>query len=154
MSTGAIYRLAGSKDELLKWVMEPFAAAVTNSWDALMSSDSTPVEKLDAILWAGVNLLDRFSEEFIIQLAWLRENPPPVWSEAHAFSVRLNYIRKLIAEAERRGELRSLGASAKVREYCLMELVWVPPLIVREAGVRSALAQARETLLRGAVARS
>jgi len=154
MSTGAIYRMVGSKDELLRWVMEPFAKAVTISWDALMSSDSTPVEKLDAILWTGVNLLDRFSDEFVIQLAWLRENPPPVWSEARAFSARLNYIKKLLAEAEQRGELRSLGAPVKIQAYCLMELVWVPPSIVRAAGLRGALAQARETLLRGAIAHS
>jgi AcrR family transcriptional regulator len=151
MSTGAIYRMAGSKDELLKWVMEPFAKAVTTSWDALMNSDSTPVEKLDAILWAGVNLLDRYSEEFVIQLAWLRENPPPVWGEARAFSSRLNYIRKLLAQAEESGELRPLVASAKIRSMCLMELVWVSPSIVRAAGLRGALTQARETLLRGAV---
>jgi AcrR family transcriptional regulator len=153
MSTGAIYRMAGSKDELLKWVMDPFAKAVTTSWDALMSSVSTPVEKLDAILWVGVNLLDRFSEEFVIQLAWLRENPPPVWSEAKAFSARLNYIKKLLAEAEESGELRSLSASLKIRAMCLMELVWVSPSIVRAAGLRGALAQARQTLLRGAIAR-
>jgi AcrR family transcriptional regulator len=153
MSTGAIYRMVGSKDELLKLVMQPFAKAVTNSWDALMSSDSTPVEKLDAILWTGVNLLDRFSDEFVIQLAWLRENPPPVWSEARAFSARLNYIKKLLAEAEQRGEIRSFEAPTKIQALCLMELVWVPPSIVRAAGLRGALAQARETLLRGAILR-
>jgi AcrR family transcriptional regulator len=153
MSTGAIYRMVGSKDELLKRVMQPFAKAVTNSWDALMSSDSTPIEKLDAILWAGVNLLDRFSDEFVIQLAWLRENPPPVWSEARAFSARLSYLRRLLAEAEQRGEIRSFDAPTKIQALCLMELVWVPPSIVRAAGLRGALAQARETLLRGAVLR-
>jgi len=30
------------------------------------------VEKLDAVAWLQINVLDRFQDEFKIQLAWLR----------------------------------------------------------------------------------
>jgi AcrR family transcriptional regulator len=154
MSTGAIYRLVGSKEQLLSLVMDPYVEAATTGWDVLMNSNSTPVEKLDAMLWTGIQLQERFSPEFVIQLAWVRENPPPAWSEVRGFATRLNHIKRLLAAGERSGEIRQLEGSAKIRAYCLMDLIWVPRSIIRSAGTRAALSQARETLLRGAIART
>ena len=52
-------------------------------WVSVLRSDATPVEKLDALSWVNINALDQFSDEFRIQLAWMRQSPPtanPGWS--------------------------------------------------------------------------
>ncbi|HTH07058.1 MAG TPA: helix-turn-helix domain-containing protein, partial [Ilumatobacteraceae bacterium] len=78
VSTGSVYRLVGSKEELLVSVMQSFAATVTESWSAVLESNATAVEKLDALMWVNINVLDRFTEEFRIQLGWVLESPPAV----------------------------------------------------------------------------
>ena len=42
----------------------------------VLRCDATPIEKLDALSWVNVNALDQFSDEFRIQLAWMRQSPP------------------------------------------------------------------------------
>jgi AcrR family transcriptional regulator len=153
MSTGAVYRLVGSKDELLESIMASYMKNVATAWDAVLATASTPVEKLDALLWVDINVLDKFSEEFKIQLAWLRQSPPTSTDFGH-ITTRLRDIKSLLAEGERTGQFRDVGASANVRYHCLLELTWMPETIVRSAGAWAALAQARETLLRGAAERS
>ncbi len=76
LSTGTVYRTFRSKDELLISIMQTFSDTFSDSWDAVLETSSTPIEKVDALLWVNINLLDRFSEEFRIQLAWLRQSPP------------------------------------------------------------------------------
>jgi AcrR family transcriptional regulator len=153
VSTGTFFRLVGSKDELLASIMESYIAHVGASWDAVLAADSTPVEKLDALLWVDINLLDRFHEEFKIQLAWLRQSPPTT-ADLGRFTRRAPQIEALLAEGERTGQFRDFGATAKVRANCLLELTWVSENIVRNAGPRVALALARDSLLRGAADRA
>jgi AcrR family transcriptional regulator len=153
MSTGMVYRLVGSKDELLASIMGSYIAHVAASWDAVLASKSTPVEKLDALVWVDINVLDRFSDEFKIQLAWLRQSPPTT-SDIGYVEKRLTLMKSLLADGEGGGQFRVAGASAKIRAYCLLELTWISENIVRAAGPRVALALARETLLRGAAERS
>src|SRR5262249_40990036 len=153
MSTSSLYRLIESKDDLLSAVMEPFAMAVTTSWDRLIESSSSCVEKLDALIWVNINLLDRFSEEFKIQMAWLRESPPQPWADFAGFAKRLNQLKALLQAGERAGEFRALGPSLHIRAHCLLELSWIPRTIIQTHGHRAALAQARNTLLRGAAVR-
>jgi AcrR family transcriptional regulator len=153
MSTGMVYRLVGSKDELLTSIMGSYIAHVTASWDAVLASNSTPVEKLDALVWVDINVLDRFSDEFKIQLAWLRQSPPTASDLGHV-ARRLTLMQSLLAAGESSGRFRIAGSSAKIRAYCLLELTWMSENIVRAAGPRAALALARDTLLRGAAERS
>ena len=83
LGTGTVYRVIGSKDELLDSIMRSFGRKVEAGWVGVLRSDATPVEKLDALSWVNVNALDQFSDEFRIQLAWMRQSPPtanPGWS--------------------------------------------------------------------------
>jgi len=150
MSTSVIYRLVGSKDNLLDMVMKPYTTAVTESWDALLQSSSTSIEKLDALIWVNINLLDRFSEECKIQMAWLREAPAQPWADFAGFAKRLNQLKDLLAAGESEGVFRQPGPSLDVRSHCLLELSWIPRAITLGDGRRAALDQARDTLLRGA----
>ena len=153
MSTSVIYRLAGSKDKLLDLVMQPYTAAVNESWDALLQSSSSTIEKLDAMIWININLLDRFSDESMIQIAWLREAPPQPWADFAGFAKRLRQLRDLLEVGESEGVLHQPGPGLDVRAHCLLELSWIPRIITLGDGLRTALAQARETLLRGAANR-
>jgi AcrR family transcriptional regulator len=152
MSTGMVYRLVGSKDELLTSIMGSYVSAVTSGWDAVLSSGGTPAEKLDALLWVDINALDRFGSEFKIQQAWLRQMPPSPLNLRRSFAKQLPQIKALLAEGERDGVFRVIGPSANVRANCLLELMWIPSNIVSSIGPRESLALARNTLLRGAAA--
>ena len=152
VSTGSVYRVVGSKEELLVSVMQSFAATVTASWEAVLGSDSTAVEKLDALTWVNINLLDRHREEFRIQLGWVLESPPAAelgWS----FKTRLREIKALLREGTRSGEIRLPHSSIDTCAQCVLELVWIPENMLH-TGTRPALDLARDTLLRGAAARS
>jgi AcrR family transcriptional regulator len=153
LSTGSVYRMIGSKEELLDTVVRSFVTTVRTAWAPVLRSDASPVEKLDALMWININVVDRFSDEFNIQLAWFRESPPSTSNLGASFTARLRDVQSLLAAGRRSGELHVDGPSAAVRAWSLFELLWVPEGIVHDAGPRAALAFSRDTILRGAVRR-
>ncbi|MET1003326.1 MAG: TetR/AcrR family transcriptional regulator [Acidimicrobiia bacterium] len=153
LSTGTVYRLVGSKDELLASIMRSFTVIARSGWSAVMQSDATVVEKLDALMWVNINAVDRFRDEYNIQLAWIRESPPNTTNLGSSFNARLRDLRALLALGVRSGELDVRGPSADIRAWSLFEMLWMPENIVRKLGPRGALVLARETTLRGAAVR-
>lgn len=151
MSTGAVYRLVRSKEELLDDIMKSFEAQITESWDAVFACDATATEKLDAFCWLDINLLARFGDELKIQLSWLTGAPPTTASRGK-MEERLKYIGSVLEEGERSGEFRVFGGNSKLRALCLVDLTWISEQIIRSAGTAAALSLARETLIRGAIA--
>lgn len=150
MSTGTVYRLAGSKDALLGSIMGSYIKNVTTCWDAVIASKATPVEKLDALLWVDINVLDRFSDEFKIQLSWIRQVPPPTSSKFEELSSQFKYLKALLTEGESNGHFRSFEASAHIIAISLFELFWPSQHIVQRIGARAAHLLMREALLCGA----
>jgi AcrR family transcriptional regulator len=153
LSTGSVYRLIGSKDELLTSIMRSFEDKARHGWADVLRSGSTVVEKLDALMWVNINAVERFSDEYNIQLAWLRESPPSTASLGATFTARLRDLKSLLAQGTRDGELDVAGPSADIRAWALFELMWMPESIVRASGPRGALELIRETTLRGAARR-
>jgi len=154
LSTGTVYRMFSSKDELLLSIMEAYSDHFATAWDAVAASGSSPLEQLDALMWVNINVLDQFSEEFNIQLAWLRQSPPSTLDLGLSLGRQLQQLKALLAAGAEAGELRVEGASADARARSLYELLLTPENIVRTAGTRQAQALARETVLRGAARRS
>jgi AcrR family transcriptional regulator len=153
LSTGTVYRSFKSKDQLLLSIMRSYTERVKTAWEAVLSTRSSPLEKLDGLMWANVHVMDRFSEEFRIQLAWLRQSPPNTPNLGLSFAWHLRQIKALLSEGERSESLRVEGRSAEIRARCVQEAIVFPPSIVRAAGPRAAQALARDTVLRGAVPR-
>ncbi len=152
LGTGTVYRVIGSKDELLDSIMRSFGQKVEAGWVSVLRSDATPIEKLDALSWVNVNALDRFSDEFRIQLAWMRQSPPtanPGWS----YATRLRQMKSLLSEGIRSGEIGVDAPSTTTLARCLIGLQWIPENILREVGKRAALVHARDTVLRGVAVR-
>jgi AcrR family transcriptional regulator len=154
LSTGTVYRFFGSKDELLVSIMKSYTNKVTGAWDAVVRSSSSPLEKLDALMWVNINVVDRFSDEFKIQLAWLRQSPPSTPNLSLTFLAQLRQVKALLSDGSQAGEIHLNGTAADVRARCLFEAIWMPENIVRLAGRRAAGALARETVLSGAAPRS
>jgi AcrR family transcriptional regulator len=152
MSVGAVYRLARSKDELLTSIMTAHIERIGSGWGAIMASRSSPIEKLDALLWFDINVADQFTDEFKIQLDWLRQSPPTSVDVTQMES-RHQHLQDLVEEGERTGQLRNAGASSMVRVRCLLALTWIPENIVRSVGVERAFALTRDSLIRGATTR-
>ncbi len=153
LSTGTVYRLIGSKEELLASIMRLFTSRARSAWTSVLRADGTTVEKLDALMWIDINVVDRFTDEYNIQLAWLRESPPSTTNLGSSFTARLRDLKSLLAQGVRAGELRVEGPSADIRAWSLFELLWMPEDIVRGLEPRGALDLARDTLLRGAAHR-
>lgn len=152
LGTGTVYRVIGSKDELLDSIMMSFGQKVEAGWVSVLRSDSSLIEKLDALSWINVNALDRFSDEFRIQLAWMRQTPPtanPGWS----YPTRLRQMKSLLSEGIGSGEIGIDAPSTAMLARCVISLQWIPENILREIGKRAALVHIRDTVLRGAAVR-
>ncbi|GAB1815612.1 TetR/AcrR family transcriptional regulator [Mycobacterium sp. MUNTM1] len=152
LGTGTVYRVIGSKDELLDSIMRSFGKKVEAGWISVLRSDATPTEKLDALSWVNVNALDQFSDEFRIQLAWMRLSPPtanPGWS----YTTRLRQMKSLLSEGLRSGEIAMDAPSTAMLARCLIGLQWIPENILAEIGKRPALLHVRDTVLRGVAVR-
>jgi len=152
LGIGTVYRLIGSKEELLASIMRSFEEKVGAGWVGILQSDATPIEKLDALSWVDINALDRFHDEFRIQLAWMRQSPPDT-NPARSFTARLQQLKALLSEGIRSGEIQIDSPSTDVLSRCVIDALWMPESIVRAAGKRAALVHARDTVLRGVVNR-
>src|SRR3984957_5193360 len=152
LGTGTVYRVIGSKDELLDSIMRSFGQRVEGGWVSVVHADATPMEKLDVLGWINVNALDQFSDEFRIQLAWMRQSPPtanPGWS----YTTRLKQMKSLLAEGIRPGEIRIDTPSTAMLARCTIGVQWIPENILRGVGKRTSLILARDTVLRGVAVR-
>ena len=153
LGTGTVYRVIGSKDELLASIMESFGRKVEAGWVSVLRSDATPIAKLDALSWVNVNVLDRFSDEFRIQLAWMRQSPPDAHNPGWLYATRLRQMKTLLSEGIRSGEISIDAPSTAMLARCVIGLQWIPENILREVGKRAALVHARDTVLRGVAIR-
>ncbi|MCV7349316.1 TetR/AcrR family transcriptional regulator [Mycobacterium parmense] len=153
LGTGTVYRVIGSKDELLASIMESFGRKVEAGWVNVLRSEATPIEKLDALSWVNVNALDRFSDEFRIQLAWMRQSPPDTPNPGWLYATRLRQMKSLLAEAIKSGEIGVDAPSTAMLARCVIALQWIPENILGAVGTRAALLHARDTVLRGVAVR-
>lgn len=153
LGTGTVYRVIGSKDELLMSIMLSFGQKVGGAWIDILGSDSTLVEKLDALSWLNINALNSFPDEFRIQLAWLRQTPPDIAEPGWSYSTRVRQMKKLLSEGLKSGEIRIDTPTVDILTRCVIGVQWIPENILRELGTRGALIHARDTVLRGVAIR-
>lgn len=153
LGTGTVYRVIGSKDELLVSIMLEFGHKVGGAWTDIVRSDSTAVEKLDALSWLNINALDQFPDEFRIQLAWLRQTPPDTSTPAWSFTTRIRQMKALLSQGIRAGEIQVDSPTADLLARCIIGEQWIPENILQEIGTRNALILARDTTLRGIAVR-
>ncbi|MCX5044303.1 TetR/AcrR family transcriptional regulator [Aldersonia sp. NBC_00410] len=154
MGTGTVYRLIGSKDELLGSIMLSFGDKLAAGWTSVLQSDSTPIEKIDALSWVNISALDQFSDEFRIQLAWMRQTPPGATDPAWSFGTRVRQMKHLLAEGVRSGEIRIESPSSDMLARCVIGVQWIPENILLQVGRRAALVHARDTVVRGVAERA
>ncbi|OBI79620.1 TetR/AcrR family transcriptional regulator [Mycobacterium sp. E740] len=154
MGTGTVYRLIGSKDQLLASIMRSFGERVAQGWTSVLRSDSSPIEKIDALSWVNTNVLDRFGDEFRIQLAWMRQSPPDTPNPGWLFATRVKQMKSLLAEGIRSGDIEIDSPSNEMLARAVIGVGWVPENILRDLGTRASQIHVRDTLLRGVTTRS
>jgi AcrR family transcriptional regulator len=153
LGTGTVYRLIGSKDQLLASIMLSFGTKVGGGFATVLRADATPIEKLDALSWVNINALDQFPDEWKIQLAWMRQSPPDTPNPGLLFSKRLRQLKSLLSEGIKSKEIRTDSPSTELLSRCVMDVLWMPENIVRDLGTRAALIYARDTVARGVAVR-
>jgi AcrR family transcriptional regulator len=159
MGAGSIYRSVPSKEALLASIMNSYQSNLGAAYKKVVSSESTAIEKLDALTWLNINVLDRFTQEFQSQLAWLREIPPDTTSLGTSAEQRFSQLRKLLREGLRSGEisLDNTGvarSSPAVLAQCVRDLIWVPVQTVEREGKQAMLSYWRTSALRGIATKS
>ena len=154
LGTGTVYRLIGSKDQLLASIMLSFGTKVGGGFATVLRADATPIEKLDALSWVNINALDQFPDEWKIQLAWMRQSPPDTPNPGLLFSKRLRQLKSLLSEGIKSKEIRTDSPSTELLSRCVMDVLWMPENIVRAEGTRAALIHARDTVVRGVADRN
>jgi AcrR family transcriptional regulator len=146
---GTVFRLIGSKDELLDSVMGTFGAKTEEGSREVLGSKSSPIEKLDALSWVYINALERFGDEFRIQLAWMRQIPPDAPNPSVEFPTRLRQTKTLLSQAIQSGAIGMNDAPKEMLARCVIGLQWLPENILRDIGTSASLVHIRDTLLRG-----
>ncbi|MCW2651673.1 MAG: transcriptional regulator [Mycobacterium sp.] len=150
LGTGTVYRLIGSKEELLTSIMESFGRKVAAGWTSVLRSDSTLIEKLDAVGWVNTNALDQLGDEFRIQLTWMRQSPPPdIPNVAWMYTTRVRQMKTLLSQGIRSGEIRIDSPSIEMLARCVIGIQWIPENILRATDTRTAQIHVRDTVLRG-----
>ena len=96
LGPGTLFRLIGSKEALLASIMSSFNEKVDAGSKRVLRSEASPIAKLDALSWVDTNALDRFGDEFRIQLAWMRQIPPDTPNPSMQFPKRLRQIKSLL----------------------------------------------------------
>ena len=152
LGTGTVYRLIGSKDQLLASIMQSFGEKVALGWTNVLRSDSSPIEKLDALSWVNTNVLDRFGDEFRIQLAWMRQSPPDTLNPGWLFAKRVRQMKTLLAEGIRSGDIKVDSPSNEMLARSVIGVGWIPENILHDLGTRRSLIHVRDTVLRGVTA--
>jgi AcrR family transcriptional regulator len=152
LGTGTVYRLIGSKDQLLASIMQSFGEKVAEGWTRVLRADSSPIEKLDALCWVNTNVLDRFGDEFRIQLAWMRQSPPDAQNIGWLFTKRIRQMKTLLAEGIRSGEINIDSPSNEMLARSVIGVGWIPENILHDLGTRASLIHQRDTVLRGVTA--
>jgi AcrR family transcriptional regulator len=153
MGTGTVYRLIGSKDELLASIMQSFGEKVALGWTNVLKSDASLIEKLDGLSWVNTNVLARFGDEFRIQLAWMRQSPPDTPNIGWLFAKRVRQMKSLLAAGIRSGEIKIDSPSNEILARSVIGVGWVPENILHDLGTRRALIHVRDTMLRGVIDR-
>ena len=153
LGTGTVYRLIGSKDQLLASIMLSFGTKVGGGFATVLRADATPIAKLDALSWVNINALDQFPDEWKIQLAWMRQSPPDTPNPGLLFSKRLRQLKSLLSEGIKSKDIRTDSPSTELLSRCVMDVLWMPENIVRDLGTRAALIHARDTVVRGVAVR-
>ncbi|TDO11702.1 TetR family transcriptional regulator [Mycobacterium sp. BK086] len=153
LGTGTVYRLIGSKDQLLADIMREFGEKISPGWTQVLQSDSSPLEKIDAMSWIHTNVLDRFGDEFRIQLAWMRQSPPDTSSPGWLFSTRVSQMKSILAEGIRSGEISIDSPSNQMLARAVIEISWIPENILRAIGTRASQIHVRDTSIRGVTRR-
>ncbi|MCX4098524.1 TetR/AcrR family transcriptional regulator [Nocardia sp. alder85J] len=151
LGTGSVYRLIGSKEELLASIMRSFGEKVAIGWTDVLRCDASPVAKLDALSWINTNMLARFGDEFRIQLAWMRQSPPDTPNPGWHFAKRIRQMKSLLAQGIRSGEIAIEHPSQEMLTRCVIGASWVPENILADIGPRAAQLLVRDTTLRGVV---
>ncbi|MCV7260108.1 TetR/AcrR family transcriptional regulator [Mycobacterium shimoidei] len=154
LGTGTVYRLIGSKDELLASIMESFGKKAGGGFVSVLRANATPIEKLDALTWVNINALDQFPDEWKIQLAWMRQSPPDTPNPGLLFTTRLRQLKSMLSEGIRSGNIRIDTPSIEMLARCVMDVIWMPENIVRAQGKSAALINARDTVIRGVADRN
>ena len=148
---GTLFRLIGSKEALLASIMGSFNEKVDEGSRHVIRSKASPIEKLDALSWVDTNALDRFGDEFRIQLAWMRQIPPDTPNPSIQFPKRLRQIKSLLAAGIQSGDIKIDDAPIEMLARCIIVLKWIPANILQQLGTRAALIHVRDTMLRGVV---
>jgi hypothetical protein len=143
-----------SKGNLAMMIMGAYAENVTDGWRSILTSPSTPIEKLDALLWFDTNVVYHFSEERRIQSAALQLAPPSSPDLTATFPTQLRLLKEFVTEGLGAEALQIDGAPTELATRCLFRVIWPSQNVVDAVGIERTFEFERDILVRGAASRT
>jgi AcrR family transcriptional regulator len=153
VSESTVYRVIGSKKELLTSIMRAFGEKVGLGWSRILRIESSPIEKLDAMSWLSINAVHQFPDEFRIQLAWLSQSAPDTATPGWSFSARITEVMSMLVKGITHGDLTVGQPLSEAVARGVIMLQWMPEDIIWHIGTSQSLSHLRGTILRGAASR-
>lgn len=84
----------------------------------------------------------------------MRHSAPDSRNPAHAFDERMQDLSDLLSAGLRQGELRVVAPSLLgLLTRCVIDVLWLPENLIQDLGPETALAMARDDVIRGIVNR-
>jgi AcrR family transcriptional regulator len=149
LSIGAVYRLFPSKEKMLAAILFGYSQRRKAAWDAVLETASTALEKLDALTWLYLKLLERFRDEIRIQFGLVRGAPRGARPVGPLPNV--TDMQTLLEGGIRTGEIRLHEVSIEAYARCVSEALWTPESVLDAVGVEQAHRLARLSVLGGAL---
>lgn len=151
VSAGTAYRLFSSKEDMLAAIIGHFEAQRSAAWDSILESSSTPLEKLDALIWLHIKLQERFNDEIRIQFSFVRL--APLSKRSIVMPSRLHDLEALLQAGVQSGAFRHRDVPIELYARCVYEALWTPDTLLKQVGTQVAYDLARDTVLTGALER-
>lgn len=150
---GTLYRRIDSKEAVLREILEDYSALLDQAVRGVLTTDSTPVESLDAIAGLFIHAARRFRHESeIVKLGWNgRETDASPFRDYYLQTQeRLTLWEGLFRTGQADGSLRASGSPAELAIH-VRTILWLPFQDYARTSESRAHEFIRASVLRGAL---
>lgn len=146
---GTLYRRVSSKEAMLAEVLETYSGVLTEGVDAVIRSEGTVIERLDAVAYLLIHATRHFHEEAnIVKFGWNgRETTGPFHAYRRQTRERLGLVEAAVADGLESGAFRPIGTPSEVA-LMVRRTVWLRYQEFEQASPQRTQQFIRRSLLR------
>ena len=123
-----MYRRVSSKEAMLTEILGTYSQILNSGVAAVIETEGSEVERLDAVMYLLTNATRRFAEETsIVKFGWNGREPGagPFQTYSEQTQGRLSLLEGVLARGLDQGAIRPLGASSELA-LLVRRILWLP----------------------------